>query len=86
MNTKKLAVVVAAVLASTCVFARPHGGFHGGPRGGWGGPRPVHHGGWGHHHHHHGWRGGWGWGAAGFLGGLATGALVRDIVAPAPVI
>jgi hypothetical protein len=48
------------------------GGFHGGGfhGGGWG------HGGWGHG----GWGrgGGWGWGAAGVLGGLALGTAIAS--------
>ena len=90
MNMKKLVVMAFALAATTCVFARPHGGW-GGPRfhhGGWGGPR-YHHGGWGgpryyggYHHHH------CGLGLAAGIVGLsaATAAIARDVIAPAPVV
>ncbi len=72
---KKLVVVVVGTLAAGALFARPHGG----PRGGFCGPRmcaPV------HHHHHSGWgRGGrnfW----PGFVGGLVGGVVANTVVRP----
>ena len=88
MNMKKILVMGLALLAATCVFARPHGC---GPRGGWG-----HHGGWGGPRYHGGWgyRGGWGYHhhhcglglAAGIVGlTAATAAIAHDVIAP-PVV
>ena len=83
MSMKKTVVMALALLAATCVFARPHGGW-GGPRyhGGWGGPR-YHHGGYYHHHHHH-----CGLGLAAGIVGLtaATAAIAHDVIAPPPVV
>ena len=88
---KKLILTLAVAAVAGLVMARPgpggfhHGGFH---HGGFGGPRGgFHHGGFGgpryhHHHYHSGW--GWGLGAAGLA--LGTAAIVRDIVAPRPVV
>ena len=75
MNIKKTVVVAMAVMAATCLFARPHG-----PHGGWGGGPRYHHGGY-HHHHHHGL------GLAAGIVGLtaATAGIVHDVVAP-PVV
>ena len=70
-------VAVAAVLCAGTTYARGH---HGGP-GGYG----MHHGG-GHHHHHHGSV--WGRGGRnfwpGFVGGMVAGALVNEVLDPAP--
>ena len=87
---KKTVLVLAVAAVTGFAMARPGpGGFHGGPRGFHGGgprfhggPRPMYHGGYHHHHHHGGW--GWGLGAAGLA--LGTAAVVRDIVAPRPVV
>ena len=78
MNMKKIVVMAFALVAASCVFAHPHGGW-GGPHGGWGGPR--YHG--GYHHHHHS-----GLGLAAGIVGLtaATAAIAHDIVAPPPVV
>ena len=82
MNMKKAVVMAMAAMAATCVFARgPHGGWHG-HHGGWGGPRYAHHGGYYHHHHHSGL------GLAAGIVGLSavTAGIVRDVVAPPPVV
>ena len=86
MDNKKMkrAAIIAAAAAmcfGTCL-ARPHGG----PRGGFGGPRPMMRGGFGgghHHHHHHSY---WGRGGRGFwpgfVGGVVGGFVADAIVSP----
>lgn len=86
----KIILVLAVAAMAGAVIARPGPGCFGGPRGGFhhggfGGPRVgFHHGGprYHHHYHHSGW--GWGLGAAGLA--LGTAAVVRDIVAPRPIV
>lgn len=78
---KKIVTLVAVAICATSAMA-----FHGGPRGGFHhGPRPMHHGGWGGYHRHHHHNVGLGI-AAGVVGAAATAAIVRDIVAPRPVV
>ena len=82
--TKKLTIVVAIAMCVCSVFARPHGGPHGGFGGGHRPPPMMHHGPI-HHHHHSAWgRGGshfW----PGFVGGV-VGGVVGGAIAPAPVV
>ena len=85
-----------AIVAGTTLFARPHGGPGGGPRGG--GfhrpPAPVHHGGGFHRapaprpHHHHS-HSVWGHGGRHFWPGFAAGvvgAALYDAITPPPVV
>ena len=68
-------VAVAAVFCASPTYARGHHGGHG-----------RYYGGGHHHHHHHG--SAWGRGGRnfwpGFVGGMVAGALVNDILDPAP--
>ena len=82
--TKKMTIVVAIAMCVCSVFARPHGGPHGGFGGGHRPPPMMHHG--PIHHHHHGV---WGRGGShfwpGFVGGF-VGGVVGGAIAPAPVV
>ena len=73
MKTAAIIAAAAAMCFGTCL-ARPHGG----PRGGFGGPRPMMRGGFGgghHHHHHHSY---WGRGGRGFWPGFVGGVGALD--------
>ena len=83
-NIKRFFVLTMALAVSLALSARPGPG--GGPRGGFGGPRPMHHAPrpMPHHHHHH-HRTGVAIGA-GILGAGLVASAIYDATHPRPVI